>query len=156
EVPNVIDSVLEHSQALDAHAEGKSTPLVRIDRHSQEHIRINHPTAEQLEPAAVPACSAAGPHAKRTLAIEFRAWLGEWEKIRSEARVERLTEQYPDEFVECSLQLPECYVPIDQQPFHLMKERIFACVDFFISVDAPWRDHAQGWFSLLHDANLYG
>src|SRR5260370_26397669 len=81
----VFDVVLEHRHALDAKAPRVSVPLVGIDAPVAQHLRVDHSTPPDLQPAFVPAALAAGAGADPARYVELEARLGEWEVARAHA-----------------------------------------------------------------------
>src|SRR5436309_11733515 len=66
-------SVLEHRDAVDAHAEGPAGDLFRVVADVAQHLRVHHARAEDLEPAALLAEPAAGAVADEAQHIHFRS-----------------------------------------------------------------------------------
>ena len=65
EQPDVVDAVLQHRDALDAHAEREAGDLLRVVADRFEHGRMHHAAAEDLEPAGLLADAAAAAAAAR-------------------------------------------------------------------------------------------
>ena len=55
ERPQVGHAVLQHGDALDAHAPGEALPLARIDAAIGQHARMHHAAAQDLQPVAAAA-----------------------------------------------------------------------------------------------------
>src|SRR5258707_15615912 len=75
---DVVDAVLEHGQAIHAHAEGEAADLFCIVIHEAIDCRIDHARAEEFDPAGAftlaAGCaggSGAAASAKNTGAVEF-------------------------------------------------------------------------------------
>src|SRR5207248_3383066 len=68
---NVRDIELDHRGAIEAEAERESAPLIRIDTHVSQHLRMNHAAAEDLHPAGVGAGAAALPAAEGAGHVHF-------------------------------------------------------------------------------------
>src|SRR5260370_13524587 len=81
----VFDVGLEHRHALDAKAPCVSVPLVGIDAAVAQHLRVDHSTPPDLQPAFVPAALATGAGADPTRHIELKTRLGEREVARAHA-----------------------------------------------------------------------
>src|SRR5260370_7725118 len=59
EQPEVVDPVLEHRDALDPHAERPPGDLLGVVADVPQHLRMHHPRAQDLDPAALLAQPAA-------------------------------------------------------------------------------------------------
>ena len=66
EQPDVLDTPLEQGHSFDAHAERKTGVSLRVVADRLEHGRVDHPAAENLEPAATLADSALRRRSRRT------------------------------------------------------------------------------------------
>src|SRR5690606_12860628 len=73
--PNVVDAVAEHRDALDAHAEREARPPLRIVADVEQHLRMDHAGAQNLQPAFVAADAAAGAVAHDALDVHLGAGL---------------------------------------------------------------------------------
>src|SRR5579863_7742991 len=72
EQPQVIDTVTQHREPVDAGAEGITLPLFAVDTRGFQYIGMNHSAAENFQPAGVLADAAARTAAKNALDIRFR------------------------------------------------------------------------------------
>src|SRR5947207_15793484 len=81
--PDVWDAELDHRAAVQAQSEGESAPLLGIDADVAQHLRVNHPAAEDLHPAGLRADAAAGALAVEARHVDFRGRLGEREEARA-------------------------------------------------------------------------
>lgn len=102
EQPNVVDTVLQHGDALDAHAKGEPGKLFGIITDEFEYRRIDHAGAQDFQPAAGFADAAALTVAQRAAAaandaldIDLGAGLGEWKKTRPETHSSIAIENLP-------------------------------------------------------------
>src|SRR5215203_6834464 len=59
EQSNVVDAVAQHGDPFGAHAEGEAAVLVGVYAAVDEHLRVDHARAHDLQPACVLACPAA-------------------------------------------------------------------------------------------------
>src|SRR5918994_2866425 len=94
ELAQVGHAVPQHRDPLDPHAEGEALDPLRVVAalpHEAEHVRIDHPGAEDLDPARALAQRVAAPvvqMARATAAeagdIYLHAWLREGEEPRPE------------------------------------------------------------------------
>src|SRR5579875_1367023 len=106
EQAQVGDAVLEHGDALDAHAEGEAlhpVGVVAVVLDVGEHVGIDHPGTEDLDPrralaqraALAIGGDAAGAVEARNVGLD--AGLGEGEEVRSQAHLALLAEDAPRE-----------------------------------------------------------
>src|SRR6185436_1902590 len=56
--PDVRHVVLDHGHAIESQAEGEAAPLLGVDADVAQHLRVNHPAAEDLHPAGLRAGAA--------------------------------------------------------------------------------------------------
>src|SRR5207244_11418606 len=89
EEADVVDAVLEHRDPLDAHAERPPRDRLGIVPHIAEHLRVDHPRAQDLQPARL-ADAAAHARAEETEHIHLRRRLGERNARRAEAELRAL------------------------------------------------------------------
>src|SRR5882724_1783001 len=89
---NIVDAVLQHREAVDAHAEGKAADLFRVVIYEAVDGGIDHARAEKFNPRGAlafrtgVAIRSAGSAAERTGNVEFDGRLGEREIAGPEAR----------------------------------------------------------------------
>src|SRR5581483_8584565 len=90
--PNVVDAVLEHGDALHAHAEGEAGDLFRIVADESKNRRIDHAGAEDFEPAGgfahaarLSVLESAAAAADDALNVDLGARLGKRKKARPKA-----------------------------------------------------------------------
>ena len=151
ELLDVIDVVGHHGQPLDAHAEGEAAELFRVVADEAEDVGIDHARAEQFDPAALLAGTAALASAERAGDGDLDAGFGEGEKRRAEAGFDRRAEQRLHGVVERSLQVAEGDVGIDAEAFELMKDGRVRRVRRIVAVhlagadDAHRRRNASPW-----------
>src|SRR5256885_13501632 len=90
---NVVDSVLQHCQPVDADAKCKSTHFSRVVSHKSVHRRIDHPRAKQFNPSRALAFAARarrsrpGTAAKYARHVELHRRLRERKITRPEPRL---------------------------------------------------------------------
>src|SRR5581483_2955041 len=73
---DVINSVLQHGNAVNAHAKGKAANLLRIVAiifNEFEDVRVHHAATQQLDPATLLAGAASFSAAKRTTDLHISA-----------------------------------------------------------------------------------
>ena len=71
EESQVVDTVAQHRQALDTHAERITQVFLAVDADMAEHLGVDHPAAQDLEPAGMAAHPAAVTAAHHALDIDF-------------------------------------------------------------------------------------
>src|SRR5262249_19625351 len=126
---DVVDAVLEHRDALHADAEREAGPDLRVVADRLEHRGIDHPGAENLEPAARPADAArscaelARPAADDARDVDLRARLGEREEARAKSKPAVRPEDPAQQRAEHVLQVAERDAAVDHEAFDLMEIR---------------------------------
>ena len=93
---NIIDPILQHRDALHAHAKCKAAHFARVVAiafHKLEYRRIDHAAAQQFDPPAVLAQAAALSAALKTRDGNIGAGFGEWKERREEPRLHIRTEK---------------------------------------------------------------
>src|SRR5260370_28757423 len=97
---DVIDAVLEHGQAIHAHAEGESADLFCIVIHEAINGGIDHARAEEFDPAGAFALAAgcaggsrAAASAKNAGDVEFHGRFRERKKAGAETRFHAFAEE---------------------------------------------------------------
>src|SRR5215470_1864211 len=85
EETQVVDAVLQHRDALDAHPERPARVLLRIVAHVLQDLRMHHPAAEDLEPAGLLAHTTAVAVAGEAQHVHLGRGLREREERRPEA-----------------------------------------------------------------------
>src|SRR3990172_5793738 len=93
ESTDVLDSMLEHRQSLQPHAEGEPGETGRVVAAVDQHRRMNHPAAEHFQPAGALAYRTADAAADEALDVHFGRRLGEGEMRRSKAGCHRRAEE---------------------------------------------------------------
>src|SRR5688500_14287675 len=98
EVPDVIDAVEEHRQALETHAEGVAAPDFGIVAHTGEHRGINHAAAANLDPFLL--------HLREMIRtqVHFETWFGVTKIMRTETRLGVPPQQRCEDVIEQRLQ----------------------------------------------------
>src|SRR5208283_5653101 len=131
---NIIHPILQQSDPVRAHAkrEPRNLPrIVSVVPNKLEHIRIDHPASENLNPASLLAWPAGRiiraapptPAANEARNKHLGARLGEREKRRTKTRLHARPEKFLHGMIERPLQIAESDVGVDRQPFDLMKHR---------------------------------
>ena len=85
---DVINAVLEHRYALGSHAESEARDALGVVPNGAKHVGMHHSGAEDFNPAALLAHAASCAGAYSAGDVNFRAWLGEREITRPEAKVD--------------------------------------------------------------------
>src|SRR5256885_7902944 len=90
EEPQVVQIVAEEGETIDAHAERKAAHHLRIIADGAQHVRMDHPRPQDLEPAlaathATARGRSAGHGARRARDVDLRTRLGERKEAGAEA-----------------------------------------------------------------------
>ena len=141
-MPDIIDAVFEHHEAVDSERKGKALPFVWIDSCRLEDIWVDESGAENLEPFVVPS------H------IHFYCRLDEWEIARSEADFGVWAEEFLEDVLERSLQLCERDFFVDEKSFKLEELRFVSGVSGFVPKNFSWNDDTERRLVVLHIADL--
>src|SRR5690242_1691620 len=159
----VIDAVLQHGEAVDAHAEGEAADLLRVVIDKAVDGRIDHAGAEELDPARAFAFRAnasargiAAAAAENAGDVEFHGWLGEREIAWAKARFYARSEELLHEIFDGASEIAEGDVRVHSEAFDLMEHEGMRGVGIIAAVDLAWDDDAHGRLLLLHGANLHG
>jgi hypothetical protein len=154
-VAQVGDAVLQHGQPVDADAEGEALPLRRVDAAVPEHVGVDHPAAQDLQPVRA---RADADLPARTVAayVHLRTGLGEGEVVRAEAGGHRVRlEEALQEGLQRPLQVTHVDGAVDHQPLDLVEDRGVGLVAVF-PIDPAGRDQADGGRLGLHGPHLHG
>ncbi len=146
--------VTQGCDALNADAEGKAAVLLGINPHVPEDVRVDHPAAQDFEPACSLAEAAALAAADTAANIDFTARLSEWEEVRAVARRPISTKYLPRKIVECALQVAKRDPLIYDKTFYLRKLRQVVCVCRIRAKNGSGADHVNGRLMLLHRMDL--
>ncbi|MNQ92180.1 hypothetical protein D3C85_1075970 [compost metagenome] len=150
----VRDAVFQHGQAINAHAEGETLILVRINAAVAQHVRVNHAAAEDLQPVVA---LVQGQLAARAVAanVHLGRGLGEGEVVRAEAGVDIVQfEEAGDEGFQRRLQMTHVDIAIDHQTLDLMEHRRVGGVRI-LTEGAAGRDDADRRLLAHHGAHLH-
>jgi ABC-type multidrug transport system fused ATPase/permease subunit len=128
EQTDVGDAVAEHRHSLDAHAKGEARVALRVDAAVPEDLGVNHPAAEDLDPAGVLADPAT--RARTCVAdtedaahVDLRAGLDEGEIARAETHGRAGAIEPLGEGGEHALELGEAHALVDQKALDLVEHR---------------------------------
>ncbi len=97
ELSDIINAVLKHGDALDAHAKGKASVAISVIVHHLKHGRMDHAGAQDLKPARVWANAAAFAPADDTTYVHFRTGLCKRKKARTKPQACFLIKHLMDE-----------------------------------------------------------
>src|SRR5882762_4435696 len=160
---DVIDAVLEHGQAIHAHAEGEAADLFCIVIHEAVNGGVDHARAEEFDPAGALALAAgcaggsrAAASAKNTGHVEFHRRFRERKIAGAETRFHALAEELLHEIFDGAGEIAEGDVRVDSQSFDLVEYEGVGSVGIVATVDLAGHDDANGRLALLHGANLHG
>jgi hypothetical protein len=166
-VAYVGDAVEHHGDALDAHAEGEAGDafgvvgvVVRVELSAffgdcGEDGRVDHPAAEELDPAGVFALAAAFASAEDATDLHVGAWFGEGEEAGEEAGFDVVAEEGLHGVIERALEVGEGDVGVDGEAFDLMEDGGVGGVGGVVAVDFAGNDDADGWGLDDHGADLH-
>src|SRR5581483_9891239 len=122
--------VLEHGDPFHTHAEGEALNLlwvVAVVPHVLEHIRIDHPGAQDLDPCRALAQRAALAVSRDAVGaveaghVDLDARLREREEVRTHSHLSLLTEDGAGEREQRPLEVAQGDVLVDRQSFDLME-----------------------------------
>src|SRR5438105_9489423 len=129
---DIVNAVLQHGNAVHAHAEGEAADLVRIVAigfNEAEDIRINHAAAEELDPSAGFAEPAILGRAEFASAATFeagnlhvRARFSEGKEAGIETRLHAGAEEFFHGVVERALEVAKSDVGVHSETFHLVED----------------------------------
>src|SRR6478672_182465 len=126
---NVVDAVLEHGEAIDAHAEGEATHFFRIVLNEAVDGGIDHARAEKLDPAGTLAFRAGATARGRAAAaaenagdVEFDRRLGERKVARAKARLYAGAEELLQEIFDGTGEVAKRNVGVDGESLDLVKD----------------------------------
>src|SRR6266478_5631460 len=160
---NIVDAVLEHSETVDADAEGEAADLSCIVVHEAVDGGIDHAGAKELDPGSAlafrtgsSACRGACSAAKGAGDVEFDARLGEWEIAGPETSFHAGAEKLFYEIFDSAGEIAEGDVRVDGQAFDLMVGEGMGGVGIVAAIDLAGNDDAHGRLLLFHGANLHG
>src|SRR3954447_13574647 len=97
-----LDALAQHQHALEAEAEREPGVLLGVDADLQEHVRVDHPAATELDPTRLRADATARTVTEDAGDRELGRRLGEREERREQAGLQRLAEVRADESLERS------------------------------------------------------
>src|SRR5262249_28984975 len=117
------DAIAQHRDALDAHAERPAGHFLGVVPHVPEDTGMNHPGAQDLEPARSLADAAAAALAEDAEHVHLRRGLGEREERRTEPDAALRAEQLPREQLQRALEIAHRDAAIDREALHLVEHR---------------------------------
>src|SRR5712664_1594118 len=131
---DIVDAVLEHGQAIDAHAEGEAADFFRVVFDEAVDGGIYHAGAEKFNPAGAFALRA-GAAAENAGNIEFDARLGEREITGAEARFHAGAEKLFDEIFDGAGEIAKGDVGVDREALDLMEDERVRGVGIVAAID---------------------
>ena len=155
EEPDVLDAVLDHGEAVEAHAEsvaGKfggiegGVATAFVDRF--EDSGVDHAATGDFDPLGSFSFDL-------KLHVDFEAWLGEGEEVWTEANFRIVAEHGAVEEFESAFEVGETDVIVDIETFELVEDREMGRVDFVAPISRAGSDNFDGRILLLHGAHLY-
>src|SRR6267142_4514813 len=125
-MPNVVDAVLSHGDAIDAEAEGPAGINLRIDFAGGENIGMDHAAAAQLDPFL----------AVFEPDIDLGARFGEGKEAGAEADLGRAAEVGADELHDGAIEVHHGDVFIDHQCLELVEHEQVRGIDGVGAINA--------------------
>src|SRR5260221_2809458 len=135
---NIGDSVADHREALHAHAEGEARVSLRVDPRVRKDVRVDHPSAEHLQPPGPLTDAARRPRrsgAEGALDVHLGTRLDEGEVAWPEADRKPTTVEPLGESSQHTLQLRKADALIDEESIDLMEHRRVRAVVVATPVD---------------------
>ena len=159
EEPQVVQIVAEEGETIDAHDERKAAHHLRIIADGAQHVRMDHPRPQDLEPAlaathATARGRSAGHGARRARDVDLRTRLGERKEAGAEADAGLGAEEPAEEMHQNPLQVGEGHLLVNHEAFHLMEHRGMRGVGFVPSIACARHDHPERGSLRAHDADL--
>src|SRR5438094_1906607 len=151
EVGNV---VLEHRQPLQPRAERKAGIVFRVDVAVAKHLRVDHPGAQDLQPAAL-AAAAAGAAADSAGYGRPDARLREGEMVAHDTDAPFGTEQRTGEIFDRALQVGKADIVVDDEALDLIELRTVRGGRRITPVYGTGRDDANWRLVALHVPHLH-
>jgi len=143
---DVVDAVLEHGQAIHAHAEGEPADFLCIVVHEAIDGGIDHASAEEFDPAGAFALAAgcaggarAAASAKNAGDVEFHGGFREGKIAGAEARFHAFAEELLHEVFDGAREIAEGDVRVDGEAFDLVKDERVRSVGIVAAVDLAAR-----------------
>src|ERR1700682_5889837 len=160
---DIINPIFQHSQAVDADPERKTTNLFSLVIHKAIDRRIDHAGAEKFDPAR-PFALGANAATRRSAAartenaggIEFHRRLGKRKITRSETRFHARAEELLDEIFDGAGKIAKSDIRIDGETFNLVKHKGVRGIGIISPINFARNDHAHGRLLFFYGANLHG
>src|SRR5438552_1157754 len=143
EVAYVVDVVLQHGGALDAHAEGEAGELARVVAAVAQDDGMDHAGAGNLQPAGVLADAAAGAATNHAVHVHLDARLGEREVAAAEAHALIGPVHQVGEFDEDAFQVGDGDLFADGDALDLVEHELAARRDLLVAIDDAGQDDAD-------------
>src|SRR5208282_2519745 len=158
---NVVDSVFQHGEAVDADAEGKTADFFRIVIYETVDRGIDHARPKEFDPAgsfalaagAARFCGAAAA-AENAGGVELDGWFGERKIAGAEASFYAFAEELLHKIVDGAGEVAESNVCIDGQTFNLVKHERVRGIRIVSAVDLAGNNNSHGRLAFLHGVNL--
>src|SRR5882724_8706104 len=159
---NIVDAVLEHREAVDAHAEGEAADFFRVVIDEAVDGGIDHARAEELDPRGAlafrtsAAIRSAGSAAEGAGDVELNRGLGEREIARPEARLHRGAKKLLHEIFDGAGEIAKGDIGVHGEAFDLVEGEGMRGVGIIAAIDLAGNDDAHGRLLLFHGADLHG
>src|SRR5580700_2090635 len=142
-------AVLEHGDAIDAHAPGEALILVGVEPAIFQHVRMHHAAAENLHPI-VTLAEADLALVAPALNVDFERWFGERKERGTKAHTDPIDlEERLEEFFQNPFQVAEMRALVDHQAFDLVEHRRVGLVAV-VAISAARDDDADRRFLAEH------
>src|SRR5262245_12998893 len=154
EVPDLLDAVAHHRQAVDAEAEREARPLRGVDPARAQDVRVDQAAAEEFHPARPLADRAARSRADEAAQVELERRLGEREERRPQPDLDLLAEDLGQQFPQRRDEVPDVDLAVDDDALDLVERVLVRRVERLVSEHAADRDGADRRLARLHGADL--
>ena len=152
---HVVNLIFQKCDTLQTYAESKAGVLFGIDAAHFKYMGMNHTAAEDLNPAAALAETAAGSAAFEAGHIHLGAGLREGEVMGTEFRLGLRSEKLFRELCQSTFKVCKGDAFVYNQALDLMERRRMGSVHLIGTVNTSRGKHTDRKLALLHDTGLY-
>ena len=125
-----------------------------VDAARRQHVRVDHPAAEDLEPALAAAEPATLAAAQAAAHVHLGRRLREREEVRAQPDAAVRAEHLAHEVLERALEIAERDALVDDEPLDLREHRQVAGVGDVAAVHPARHERVDRRLLRLHDAHL--
>ena len=151
---NVVDTVAQHRDALDAEPCRKTRIDVGVVAHLLENLWVDHARAENLDPTFFLASSATLPAAKKAVDRHVYAGLDETKEVAAEADFSVAAEEALGELEKRAFEMRERQAFVHREHFGLGDHPLVARIGRFVTVGPPRTNDPDWGIVFLHEADL--